>query len=86
MKRPTAQLRERSAEVRAVDAAICGIDVQIAHGGSFHNDRFPDLKADYNLANPPFNVGDWRGETLLIDAPGTGQWLTERTGNLPTNT
>ena len=32
---------------------------QIAHGDSFHDDRHPDLKADYILANPPFNVSDW---------------------------
>lgn len=86
MKRPTAQLRERSGEVRAVDAAICGIDGQIAHGDCFHNERFRDLKAGYILANPPFNVSDRLGETLLIDTPGSGQWLTECTGSLPTNT
>ena len=33
--------------------AIRGIDAQIAHGDSFHNDRFPDLEADSVLANPP---------------------------------
>ena len=32
---------------------------QIAHGDSFHADRHPDLKADFILANPPFNVSDW---------------------------
>lgn len=46
---------------------IRGIEGQIAHGDSFHNDRFPDLKADYILANPPFNVSDWRGELLRED-------------------
>jgi type I restriction-modification system DNA methylase subunit len=40
---------------------------QIAHGDSFHNDHFPDLKADYILANPAFNVVDWRGDLLLMD-------------------
>jgi type I restriction enzyme M protein len=47
--------------------AICGIDGQIAHGDTFHNDRFADLKADYILANPPFNVSDWGGERLRDD-------------------
>ncbi len=47
-----------------MNLAIRGIDGQIAHGDSFHNDRHPDLKADYILANPPFNVSDWRGELL----------------------
>jgi len=50
-----------------MNLAIRGIDGQIAHGDSFHNDRFPDLKADYILANPPFNVSDWRGELLKDD-------------------
>ena len=34
------------------------------NGDSFHNDRHPDLRADYILANPPFNVSDWGGERL----------------------
>ena len=33
--------------------AIRGIEEQIAHGDSFHNDRHPDLKADFILANSP---------------------------------
>jgi type I restriction enzyme M protein len=50
-----------------MNLAIRGIDGQIAHGDSFHNDRFPDLKADFILANPPFNVSDWRGDLLRKD-------------------
>jgi type I restriction enzyme M protein len=51
-----------------MNLAIRGIDGQIAHGDTFHNDRYPDLKADFILANPPFNVSDWGGERLRIDA------------------
>jgi type I restriction enzyme M protein len=50
-----------------MNLAIRGIDGQIAHGDTFHNDRFPDLKADFVLANPPFNVSDWGGERLRED-------------------
>jgi len=50
-----------------MNLAIRGIDAQIAHGDTFHNDAFPDLKADYVLANPPFNSSDWRGELLRDD-------------------
>ena len=50
-----------------MNLAIRGIDGQIAHGDSFHNDRHPDLRADYILANPPFNVSDWGGERLQDD-------------------
>ena len=50
-----------------MNLAIRGIEGQIAHGDSFHNDRHPDLRADYILANPPFNVSDWGGERLRDD-------------------
>ena len=50
-----------------MNLAIRGIEGQIAHGDTFHNDRHPDLKADYILANPPFNVKDWGGERLADD-------------------
>ena len=50
-----------------MNLAIRGIEGQIAHGDTFHNDRHPDLKADYILANPPFNVSDWGGERLSED-------------------
>ncbi len=50
-----------------MNLAIRGIEGQIAHGDTFHNDRHPDLKADCILANPPFNVKDWGGERLTED-------------------
>jgi type I restriction enzyme M protein len=50
-----------------MNLAIRGIDAQIGHGDTFHNDAHPDLKADYVLANPPFNDSDWRGELLKED-------------------
>jgi len=37
------------------------------HADSFHRDLHPDLKADYVLANPPFNDSDWRGDLLKDD-------------------
>jgi type I restriction enzyme M protein len=50
-----------------MNLAIRGIDGQIAHGDTFHNDRHPDLRADFILANPHFNDSDWRGELLRDD-------------------
>src|SRR5262245_29990446 len=50
-----------------MNLAIRGIEGQIAHGDTFHDDKFPDLKADFILANPPFNVSDWGGERLRDD-------------------
>jgi type I restriction enzyme M protein len=50
-----------------MNLAIRGIEGQIAPGDTFHNDQHPDLKADFILANPPFNVSDWGGERLRED-------------------
>jgi len=50
-----------------MNLAIRGIDGQIAHGDTFHADKHPDLKADFILANPPFNISDWGGEKLRDD-------------------
>lgn len=50
-----------------MNLAIRGIEGQIAQGDAFHNDRHPDLKADFILANPPFNISDWGGDRLADD-------------------
>ena len=50
-----------------MNLAIRGIDGQIAHGDTFHNDHHSDLKADFIMANPPFNVSNWGGERLQDD-------------------
>lgn len=54
-----------------MNLAIRGIDssqVKWNNEGSFLNDAHKDLKADYIIANPPFNVSDWSGELLRTDA------------------
>jgi len=52
-----------------MNLAIRGIDGNIGehHANSFHNDLHKSLKADYILANPPFNIHDWGGERLVED-------------------
>ncbi len=52
-----------------MNLAIRGIDGNIGphHADTFHNDLHKTLKADYLLANPPFNVSDWGGERLQDD-------------------
>jgi len=51
-----------------MNLAIRQIDNQnILLGNSFHNDQHPDLRADFILANPPFNDSDWGGEHLQDD-------------------
>ncbi len=56
-----------------MNLAIRGIDssqVMWNNEGSFLNDAHKDLKADYIIANPPFNVSDWSGDLLRTD----GRW------------
>jgi len=52
-----------------MNLAIRGIEAKLGkkHADSFHSDLHPDLRADYILANPPFNVSDWGGERLEND-------------------
>jgi type I restriction enzyme M protein len=52
-----------------MNLAIRGIDGNIGdhHGDTFHNDLHKSLKADFVLANPPFNISDWGGEKLTED-------------------
>lgn len=53
-----------------MNLAVRGIDADIKwnNDGSFHKDELPDLRADYILANPPFNISDWGGDRLREDA------------------
>jgi len=52
-----------------MNLAIRGIDsnIQWNSEGSFLNDAHSDLKADFIIANPPFNDSDWKGEQLRSD-------------------
>jgi type I restriction enzyme M protein len=52
-----------------MNLAIRGIDANLGRqpADSFHNDQHPDLRADYVLANPPFNDSDWGGDRLRDD-------------------
>ena len=52
-----------------MNLAIRGIDGDLGpnNGDTFHNDLHKSLKADYILANPPFNISDWGGERLTED-------------------
>ena len=56
-----------------MNLAIRGIDssqVKWNNEGSFLNDAHKDLKADFIIANPPFNISDWSGDLLRND----GRW------------
>lgn len=65
-----------------MNLAIRGIEssqVKWNNEGSFLNDAHKDLKADYIIANPPFNVSDWSGDLLRTD--GRWKYGTPPTGN-----
>lgn len=52
-----------------MNLAIRGIEANLADesADSFHNDKFTDLRADYIIANPPFNMDDWYSAALRDD-------------------
>jgi hypothetical protein len=58
----TWRLAKMNLAVRGIDS-----DIRWNNEGSFHKDELRDLKADYILANPPFNVSDWGGDRLRED-------------------
>ena len=53
----------------AMNLAIRGMDFNLGKepADTFHRDQHPDLRADYVLANPPFNISDWGGDRLVDD-------------------
>ncbi len=70
---PDARLEVFGQDYNAQAYAVCGSDMMIknqnidhiAFGNSFTDDRFPQLKFDYMLANPPFGV-EWKPEETFI--------------------
>ena len=64
-----------------MNLAIRGISADIRQGDTFHNDHHPDLKADYIMANPPFNQKDWREANQLTSDPRWSGYDTPPTSN-----
>lgn len=58
----TWRLAKMNLAIRGIEA-----DFGLEQADSFHRDLHPDLKADFILANPPFNDSDWGGERLESD-------------------
>lgn len=48
---------------------------------TFFKDQHPDLKADFIMANPPFNLKQWRADDELTDDPRWAGYKTPPTGN-----
>ena len=64
-----------------MNLAIRGISSDIRLGDTFHNDQHPDLKADYIMANPPFNQSGWRTDNELTSDPRWAGFDTPPTSN-----
>ncbi len=56
-------------KLAAMNMAIRGIDFNFGkkNADSFLDDQHPDLRADFVMANPPFNIKDWWSESLADD-------------------
>ena len=80
-----------------MNLALRGIDANLGPewGDSFGDDKHPDLRADFILANPPFNISQWGGEKLRDDprwkygTPPAGNanfaWIQHMLHHLATN-
>lgn len=66
-----------------MNLAIRGISGNLGEvaGDTFFKDQHPDLKADYIMANPPFNQKQWRSESELVDDPRWAGYTAPPTGN-----
>ena len=52
-----------------MNGVLHGLDIEIKNGDTLLNDCFPDLKADYVISNPPFNMKEWGAEQLDSSDP-----------------
>ncbi|RAJ16374.1 type I restriction-modification system subunit M [Olleya aquimaris] len=66
-----------------MNLAIRGISANLGDvpADTFAKDQHPDLKADYIMANPPFNQKDWRATDELLDDPRWRGYEVPQTGN-----
>ncbi|MBB3170158.1 type I restriction-modification system subunit M [Simiduia aestuariiviva] len=66
-----------------MNLAIRGISANLGEvpADTFFKDQHPDLKADFIMANPPFNLKEWRGPDELLDDPRWAGYEVPPTGN-----
>lgn len=66
-----------------MNLAIRGISANLGEvpANTFFKDQHPDLKADFIMANPPFNQKQWRADNELVDAPRWAGYDPPPTGN-----
>ena len=72
----TYKLGKMNLAIRSIASNLGGVPAN-----SFFKDQHPDLKADYIMANPPFNQKDWRAKDELSKDPRWQGYETPPTGN-----
>ena len=75
------EMNDTTWRLAKMNLAIRGIEADLGPkwGDTFHDDLHQDLKADFILANPPFNISDWGGDQLRDDP--RWKWGTPPVGN-----
>lgn len=64
-----------------MNSVLHGIDVEIKSGDTLLNDCFPELKADYVISNPPFNMKEWGAEQLDSEDPRVFGMINKNNAN-----
>ncbi|MDB4378695.1 type I restriction-modification system subunit M [Akkermansiaceae bacterium] len=77
------ELTATTYKLAKMNLAVRGLSANLGDvaADTFFKDQHPDLKADFILANPPFNLKDWRGEDELTADSRWGGYDTPPTGN-----
>ena len=77
------ELTNTTYKLAKMNLAIRGLSANLGDvaADTFSRDQHPDLKADFIMANPPFNLKDWREENELVDDPRWSGYDTPPTSN-----
>jgi len=77
------ELTSTTYKLAKMNLAIRGISGNLGDfaADTFFKDQHPDLKADFIMANPPFNLKQWRADSELTDDPRWGGYTVPPTGN-----
>lgn len=81
-KRPN-QFTATTYKLAKMNLAVRGLSANLGNvaADTFFKDQHPDLKADYIMANPPFNLKDWRAADELTNDSRWNGYETPPTGN-----
>jgi type I restriction enzyme M protein len=77
------ELTSTTYKLAKMNLAVRGLSGNLGErpANTFFDDQHPDLKADFIMANPPFNLKEWRNEAELTKDPRFAGFRTPPTGN-----